>query len=98
MADPRVSVRTAKDLSGLPPALIITAAFDPLRDEGESYAEALRAAGSPVTVRRVDGLIHGFINLAALSRASRQALVEIADATREMLNADPSQDGAPLRT
>lgn len=82
--DPRVSPLLADDLSRLPPALIVTAAFDPLRDEGEDYASALRRAGTPVTLRRFQGVIHGFIGAVGVSRASRDALVEIAGATRAM--------------
>lgn len=56
----------AKDLSRLPPALIVTAEFDPLRNEGEAYAEALSAAGNEVTAVRYDGLIHDFMARAYL--------------------------------
>ena len=87
LTDPRVSPLLADDLSGLPPALVITAGFDPLRDEGEDYAAALRAAGTPVMLRRFPGLIHGFINAAGISRVSRDALIEIAGATRALLTA-----------
>jgi acetyl esterase len=82
--DPRASPLLADDLSGLPPALIVTAAFDPLRDEGEEYARALREAGTPVLLRRFPGLIHGFISAVGVSRISQNAVVEIAGATRAM--------------
>jgi acetyl esterase len=86
-ADPRVSPLLGGDLSGLAPALVVTAAFDPLRDEGEAYARALRDAGTPVTPRRFPGFIHGFVNAAGVSRTARDALVEIAGATRAMFSA-----------
>lgn len=83
--DPRVSPRLREDLTGLPPALVITAGFDPLRDEAEAYAGQLRAAGVPVLVRRFDGLVHGFANMTAISRASRAAMVEVAASLRTAL-------------
>jgi len=86
-SDPRASPLLAEDLSGLAPALVVTAAFDPLRDEGEDYAKALQAAGTPATLRRFPGLIHGFISAAGLSRTCREALIEIAGATRAMFAA-----------
>lgn len=60
-ADPLVSPIRRTNLAGLPPALIVTAEFDPLRDEGELYAERLRAAGVPTVLRRVAGANHGFV-------------------------------------
>jgi len=80
--DPRVSPILAQDLSGLARAIVVTAAFDPLRDEGEAYAEAMRAAGTPVILRRFGGLIHAFINLAGVSTRCRDAVMEIAGMTR----------------
>jgi acetyl esterase len=83
--DPRISPLLAEDLSAMPPALVVTAGFDPLRDEGEAYAAALKEAGVPVALRRFSGLIHGFINATGVSRVSRDALVEVAGATRAIL-------------
>jgi acetyl esterase len=86
-SDPRASPLLADDLSGLAPAFVVTAAFDPLRDEGEEYAKALQDAGTPATLRRFPGLIHAFIAAAGVSRNCSDALVEIAGATRTMFAA-----------
>jgi acetyl esterase/lipase len=83
--DPRLSPFLADDLSGLPPAYVCTAGFDPLRDEGEDYAAKLRTAGNTVVLRRFPGLIHGFINMTAASRTSRDAVIEMAGSLRAMI-------------
>jgi acetyl esterase len=83
--EPYASPLRATDFSGLPPALVQTAGFDPLRDEGEAYANALRTAGVPVQSTRYLGLIHGFFGMQDAVPAARPALVEAVAALREHL-------------
>ncbi|HEX8695429.1 MAG TPA: alpha/beta hydrolase [Longimicrobium sp.] len=84
--DPRVSPLYADDLSGLPPALVVTAGFDLLRDEGEAYAAALRAAGTPARLVRFPGLGHGFVHMTGVTPAARQAMIRIARDWRDLLD------------
>jgi acetyl esterase len=74
--NPNASPLLAGDLSGLPPALIQTAEFDPLRDEGEDYGRAMRAAGVDVTVTRYDGALHGMLCFTTVLPQSREMLEE----------------------
>jgi acetyl esterase len=84
-ADPHASPLRATDLSGLPPALIITCEFDPLRDEGEAYGERLREAGVQVKVSRYDGMIHGFYWMSGAISRTQVLVDEIAAETRALL-------------
>jgi acetyl esterase len=83
--DPRLSPILSESLAGLPPAVVVTAEFDPLRDEGEAYADALEQAGVPVTHVRYNGLIHGFFDLAPLSPAAAEAVRETCANLRRLL-------------
>jgi acetyl esterase len=73
---PEASPLLEADLKGLPPALVITAEYDPLRDEGERYAEKLRDAGVAVAVRRFSGAIHAFFILGGVMDQAKQAIQE----------------------
>ena len=72
--DFRAAPLRAPDLSGLPPALIQTAEYDPLRDEGEAYGERLIASGVRAEAQRRAGLIHGFVGMTAMVQAARRAV------------------------
>jgi acetyl esterase len=77
-ADPSVAPLRAADLAGLPPAVIITAEFDPLHDEGNLYADRLRSAGVPTVLARYDGMVHGFVSMAGVIERGKDALDQAA--------------------
>jgi acetyl esterase len=75
---PYASPLRAPDLGGLPRALVMTAGFDVLRDEGEAYGERLRAAGVDTTIHRYDGMMHGFLQFGSVIPEAHDAVREIA--------------------
>ncbi|HJN88567.1 MAG: alpha/beta hydrolase [Dehalococcoidia bacterium] len=81
-SNPYAAPLLANDLSGLPPALVITAEFDPLCDEGEAYAQRLQEAGVAVTYSRYDGMIHGFFGMPAFIDRGRIAVGEASAALK----------------
>ncbi len=79
--NPYAAPSLAPDLHGLPPALVITAECDPMRDGGELYGQRLLEAGVPATVSRFDGMVHGFMHMRTLApMQANQALAEVIDA------------------
>lgn len=83
--DPRLSPVYAELPAGLAPAYVVTAGFDPLRDEGEAYSRRLAEAGVPVELKRFPGQIHGFFNIVGVGRTSRAANALIAARLRGAL-------------
>jgi acetyl esterase len=81
--DPRASPLRCPDLRGLAPAIVVTAEFDVLRDEAETYARLLREAGVPVTLMRCNGMIHGFLSAAGLIQRATVYFDQIAAKIRE---------------
>ena len=86
-SDVRASPLRATDFAGLPPALVITAEFDPLLDEGRAYADMLRAAGVPVTYSEYAGMVHGFMTSAGVLDEGQRAIGEMASALKAAFGA-----------
>jgi acetyl esterase len=84
-ADPLASPLRAPDLAGLPPALLITAEYDPLRDEGERYGQRLAQAGVPVTHRRYAGMAHGFFTMTGTVPQAREATEQVVEFLKSTL-------------
>jgi len=82
---PYVSPLRAADFGNLPPAFVLTAEYDPLRDEGEAYGKRMQAAGVKVALSRYDGMIHGFLRMSARLDKAKAAFDEIADVLRDVL-------------
>ncbi|MDY7041352.1 MAG: alpha/beta hydrolase, partial [Chloroflexota bacterium] len=95
--DPRVSPLLAGDLRCLPPALIITAEFDPLRDEGEAYAERLAQVDVPTHCIRYNGVAHGFFNWPGILSQANSALDEAASFVRSFSPHLPAEGGPGVR-
>ncbi len=91
--DPRASILLADDLTGMPPTHLITAGFDPIRDEGEQFGRRLADAGVPVLMHREPDLVHGFVNMIGLSARCRAAVARAAAELGRAL-----VDGAPGET
>ncbi len=85
MTDPRIAPLREPNLAGLPPAVIVTAEFDPLRDEGEAYGKALQAAGVAADIIRCDGMIHGFFDMGRWSPAAQAYVAQAVRRFGEVL-------------
>jgi acetyl esterase len=92
LRDPWLSPAFCADLCELPPALIVTAGFDPIRDDGLNYAARLRAAGVPVELLHYSGQFHGFLNFDSLVGAARDALARIGDSLARAYHGDTPAD------
>jgi acetyl esterase len=88
-SDPRLSPLLGEVDASLPPAYITTAGFDPLRDEGERYAEKLRQAGATVTLHRESDLVHGYLSFFAVAPRFRAAALEVARAIHDRMHPGP---------
>jgi acetyl esterase len=85
LTDPRVSPMLTPDLRGLAPAVLVTAEFDPIRDQGDAYADVLAAAGNTVLHKQFPGLVHAFLNLGPFVPACAAAVDETIELVRQVL-------------
>ena len=92
LMDPWLSPALSPDLRGLPPVVIITAGFDPIRDDGLCYAAQLRAAGVPVELLHYPGQFHGFLNFDSIIGAARDALTRMGASLVRAFRSDPAVD------
>ena len=91
---PLASPLRSDNLKGLPPALVITAEFDPLRDEGEAYAKRLAGSGVPTVSKRYDGMIHGFFSLSGVFDQGKQAIADAAVSLQNVFDSVPSRQAS----
>jgi len=87
---PHASPIKAESLAGLPPAMLITAECDPIRDQGEAYAQRLREAGVPVLSKRYEGAIHAFFNLSGAVDSGKRAIADAGAALKATLKTSAS--------
>jgi len=92
LTDPWLSPALSSNLHGLPPALILTAGFDPIRDDGLCYAAQLRTAGVPVELLHYPGQFHGFLNFDSIIGAARDALTRMGASLARVFHCDPPVD------
>jgi acetyl esterase len=88
--EPSASPTNATDLRGLPPAMVLTAECDPLRDQGETYARKLQGAGVAVELKRYEGMFHPFFQFGAILDTAKVAMKDAASAVREALGSAAS--------